>query len=177
MEPAGKFPSSHTTTTTTTSTRVTIAPCQFDPSYVRTVPGILKIVQMVADILGFICVVSSRDSYHSGWYDFVAMTGFLLTGTLLLFYFFHLIERLHMLPWLLIEFIYCTLWTLFFFISAVLVATRPYTGGYIAGAVFGFVATVAYGYDAFLKFMGWRSGDIAQGERHIATATTTTATY
>lgn len=32
---------------------------------------------------------------------------------------------------------------------------------------------VAYGYDAFLKYVAVRSGDIAQGERQITKETTT----
>ena len=31
----------------------------------------------------------------------------------------HLCERFYKIPWLLIEFIYCTLWTIFFFASSI----------------------------------------------------------
>jgi hypothetical protein len=30
---------------------------------------------------------------------------------------------------------------------------------------FGFISMIVYGVDAFLKFKGWRAGEIAQGER------------
>jgi len=43
------FPGQHTTTTTVTTTTTTTQPnVRFDPTYVRTVPGILKIVQVVS---------------------------------------------------------------------------------------------------------------------------------
>lgn len=43
------FPGQHTTTTTVTTTTTTTQPnIRFDPIYVRTVPGILKVVQVVS---------------------------------------------------------------------------------------------------------------------------------
>ena len=43
------FPGQHTTTTTVTTTTTTTQPnIRFDPSYARTLPGILKIVQVVS---------------------------------------------------------------------------------------------------------------------------------
>lgn len=49
------FPGQHTTTTTVTTSTMTVQPnVRFDPSYVRTVPGLLKIVQVVSVIFVFI---------------------------------------------------------------------------------------------------------------------------
>ncbi len=42
-----------------------------------------------------------------------------------------------------------------------------------AGAFFGFLAMVLYGYDAFVKFRGWRAGQLAQGERKVTQQTAT----
>lgn len=43
------FPGQHTTTTTVTTTTTTTQPnVRFDPSYARTLPGMLKIVQVVS---------------------------------------------------------------------------------------------------------------------------------
>lgn len=47
MADAG-FPGQHTTTTTVTSSTAVQTDLRFDPSYVRTIPGILKIAQMVS---------------------------------------------------------------------------------------------------------------------------------
>jgi hypothetical protein len=38
---------------------------------------------------------------------------------------------------------------------------------------FGFVAMIAYGYDAFLKFNAVRSGALAQGERVVTKSSST----
>uniref|UniRef100_T1JEB9 MARVEL domain-containing protein n=1 Tax=Strigamia maritima TaxID=126957 RepID=T1JEB9_STRMM len=181
MATTGNFPSSHTTTTTTTSTRVVIAPCRFDPSYISTIPGILKLVVIILNFIGFICIMASgyAGSTHprGSWFNFVAVTGFWVSGTLLFMYLFHGIERLHMIPWLLLEFVFCLVWTIFYLIGASLVAAwASASEAYGAAAFFGFVAMVVYGYDTFIKFRGWRSGNIAQGERQMSSSTTT-ATY
>lgn len=43
------FPGQHTTTTTVTTTTTSTQPnIRFDPSYARTLPGLLKIVQVVS---------------------------------------------------------------------------------------------------------------------------------
>lgn len=49
------FPGQHTTTTTvTTSTTTTQPTIRFDPSYTRTLPGILKVAQVVSILRKFI---------------------------------------------------------------------------------------------------------------------------
>lgn len=42
------FPAQHTTTTTVTSNTTIQTDIRFDPSYIKTIPGILKIVQIVS---------------------------------------------------------------------------------------------------------------------------------
>ena len=52
------------------------------------------------------------------WFTFVAMTAFWVTLVLLLMYLFHAIEKFHVIPWLMIEFGFCALWTFFYFTAA-----------------------------------------------------------
>lgn len=94
------------------------------------------------------------------------MTGFWFTGALLLFYLFHVIERFFRIPWIFIELIFCAAWTVLYFAAAIAVAMIS-SGAMTAAAFFGFCAMVAYGYDAWLKFVAHRNGDIAQGERRV----------
>ena len=58
----------------------------------------------VLNILGFICIMVSEVNYHSraNWFNFVAMGGFWITGILLAFYLFHIIEKLHFIPWIML---------------------------------------------------------------------------
>lgn len=53
-----------------------------------------------------------------------------------------------------------------YFAAAIAVAMIS-SGAMTAAAFFGFCAMVAYGYDAWLKFVAHRNGDIAQGERRV----------
>ncbi|KAI4503525.1 hypothetical protein M0802_000928 [Mischocyttarus mexicanus] len=152
------FPGQHTTTTVTTTTTTIQTNVRFDPSYMRTLPGILKIVQVILNFLGFICITVSIYSSHSrgGWFNTVAMGGFWFTGVLL-------------------EFIFCSIWTVFYLLAASLAADYGrLSESFAVAAFFGFCAMVAYGYDAWLKFTAVRSGILAQGQhmpKQVSTVT------
>ncbi|XP_076763317.1 CKLF-like MARVEL transmembrane domain-containing protein 4 [Xylocopa sonorina] len=172
------FPTQHTTTTTVTTTTTTRQPTiRFDSSYIRTLPGFLKVSQVILSLLGFICITVSSQSNSSrgGWFNTVAMGGFWFTGILLVFYLFHIIEKFSKIPWLKIEFIFCVIWTAFYLLaSALAVDNARFVEAFGAAAFFGFCAMVAYGYDAWLKFQAARSGALAQGQhspKQISTVT------
>ncbi|XP_023235391.1 plasmolipin-like [Centruroides sculpturatus] len=174
------FPGTHTTTTTTATTTKVTPVIRFDHSYVLKLPGWLKCGECLISLLGFICSRSSRynESSSANWYGFVSMTAFWVTLILLVMYLFHIIEKIHFIPWILGEFVYCAIWTLFYCIAAIVVAAKASgDDAYAAAAVFGFIAMVIYGVDAFLKYKAWRRGDIAQGERVVSTTTTTQTAY
>lgn len=173
------FPGQHTTTTTVKSSSTVVdTTIRYDSSYIKTIPGYLKIAQIALNLLGFICIEASGVfSYHSrgSWFIFVALTGFWVTGFLLAFYLFHIVEKFYKIPWLKFEFGYCALWAALYLIAASLAATFS-VEGFIAAGFFGFCAMVAYGIDAFLKWQGIQSGQLAQGERVINKQTTATLT-
>ncbi|XP_068975672.1 CKLF-like MARVEL transmembrane domain-containing protein 4 [Bombus flavifrons] len=162
------FPAQHTTTTTvTTTSTTTLTSIRFDPSYIKTLPGMLKVAQVVLNLLGFICItVTSHSNFSRGaWFNTVAMGGFWFTGILLVFYLFHIVEKFSKIPWLKIELTFCVLWTIFYMLAASLAAGyAKYIEAFGAAAFFGFCAMVAYGYDAWLKFHASRSGALAQGQ-------------
>lgn len=152
---------------------------RWDPGYIRTVPGIIKAVCILVDLVCFICVMSATVYYreHSvgEWFVFVCMTSFWVSLILLLMYLLHAIEKFHVIPWLMIEFGFYALWTFFYFAAAVAAAVQgPYSSALGAGAFFGFLAMFLYGYDAFVKFRGWRAGQLAQGERKVTQQTAST---
>ncbi|XP_066253947.1 CKLF-like MARVEL transmembrane domain-containing protein 4 [Euwallacea similis] len=173
------FPGQHTTTTTVKSSNTTVdTTIRFDTSYITTIPGYLKIAAIALNLLGFICIEASGVfSYHSRgtWFNFVSMTAFWVTGILLAFYLFHIIERYYRIPWLKFEFIYCALWAALYLIAASLAVSFK-VEAYIAAGFFGFCAMVVYAIDAFLKFQGIKTGQLAQGERVLNKQSTTTVT-
>ncbi|XP_022914305.1 plasmolipin [Onthophagus taurus] len=178
MSSAG-FPSQHTTATTVSSNTTVQTNIRFDQSYLRTLPGILKCIQITVNLIGFICIeCTGVNAYHSrgGWFVTVAMLGFWTTGILLTFYLFHIIEKFYKIPWLKIEFVFCCVMGLFYLIAASLAVSFPIEG-YRVGGVFGFIAMCLYGGDAFLKFQSIQRGEIAQGERVTVRQTTTSPAY
>ncbi len=73
---------------------------------------------------------------------------------------------------LLIEFVYCALWSFFSLTAAIDSATRAGRSSSLgAAAFFAFAATAVYAADAFFKFRGWRAGQLAQGQRTVQKAT------
>nr|CAD7447253.1 unnamed protein product [Timema bartmani] len=97
------FPNQHVTTTTVTASNTTVQTnLRFDPLYIRTIPGILKVVQIVLNLLGFICISVSWGATTSrgSWFNTVAMTGFWFTGIMLALYLFHVVEKFYKIPWL-----------------------------------------------------------------------------
>ncbi|CRL00589.1 CLUMA_CG013849, isoform A [Clunio marinus] len=156
-----------TATRTTTETNVNLS-IRYDPSYMRTIPGIIKFVCVVLNLLGFICIVVSKFNglSRAHFFNTVAMTGFWFTGILLIFYLFHVVERYFRIPWIQIELIFCALWTLLYLIASITVSTVN-SGAFTAAAFFGFCAMIAYGYDTWLKFNAHRAGEIAQGQRRV----------
>ncbi|XP_067007188.1 CKLF-like MARVEL transmembrane domain-containing protein 4 [Anabrus simplex] len=177
------FPGQHTTTTTVTTSNTTVQTnIRFDPSYIRTLPGLIKCVQIVLNLLGFICISVSGASWipRGEWFTTVAMTGFWFTGIVLALYLFHIVEKFYRIPWLKIEFVFCAVWTLFYLIAASLAADEGRRNeAFGAAAFFGFCGMVAYGYDAFLKFTGIREGALAQGDRVVnkSSSTVTSPAY
>ncbi|XP_062547892.1 CKLF-like MARVEL transmembrane domain-containing protein 4 [Armigeres subalbatus] len=156
------------TATVTQTTTVTQPYIRYDPEYARSVPGIIKIVCMVLNLIGFICIEVSYFSYLSRgtFFNTVAMLGFWFSGIMLVFYLFHVCEKFHKIPWLKIEMYFCAAWTLLYMLAASLAAATN-VEVYHAAAFFGFCAMVAYGYDAFLKYKAVSSGEIAQGSRTV----------
>lgn len=152
----------------------------FDPSYVKTIPGMIKIAEALCSLIGFICIQSIYlASYISagGWYSFVSMTGFWISLLLLVFYIFHIIERLTWIPWLIGEGGFAALWSAFFFIAACVAASYGRQDpGWGAAAFFGFVGMIIFGYEAYVKYIKWKSGDAAQGEKAPSNVETSTST-
>jgi len=167
MDPEARFPATHTTATTSANTSGD-ASIRFDPSYVRTLPGTLKCMQMIMSLCGFICIsVAQRSNAHNAnWFAFVAFGGLLITFILFLLFLFHLIEKLHFLPWLLIELVYCAIWTFFYFTAATAAASMGHIEDpFAAAAFFGYTGMLLYGFDTYLKYISWKAGEIAQGGR------------
>ncbi|CAD5206237.1 unnamed protein product [Bursaphelenchus okinawaensis] len=140
-----------------------------DPSYLRTLPGMLKVVVIVLDFLCFFCVLVGGPGYYAGvgFATFVSVIGFMISLTLLILYLCHIVDNLENIPWIVGEMVYCFAWTIFFFIAgsvlAVASVSHRNTTGWALAAFFAIAAMCAYGLDCYLKFLAWKNDEVAKG--------------
>ncbi|CAH1801177.1 unnamed protein product [Owenia fusiformis] len=135
-----------------------------DREFVKSIPGILKVVQMVLSLIGFICVTTGNKlicPYGSafGWYEFVSMGAFWSTFALYLLYLLKCQDRCCACPWLnwnFIELIYLGIVIICWFIAAIVMAVQNCgQGGFQAGSAFGFFALAAYGANEYFVARTW----------------------
>jgi len=143
------------TATQQTPTQPTSEPVgiRYNSYYLNTVPGQLKVLCLILNILGFICIQVS-DFSNSGtgqFFSTIAMTCFWFTCILLVLYLIQAVYVFNRIPWITIEFYFCLIATLSLMLTSSLAASKG-TAAFTAAAFFGFVAMCAYGYDAFLKY-------------------------
>lgn len=168
------FPAQHTTTTTVTRVKTTL---RYDPAYLRSKDGIIKIVEIGLCFIGFICIQCSEYAIHSTgkFFSTVSMLGVWVSGILLLFYLFHIIEKTYKIPWVHFQMFFCGILALCLLIASSMVVPLGIQA-FQAAAFFGYSAMILYGIDSYLKFRAMRAGALAQGERQIAKETTTATT-
>ncbi|KAF7633492.1 MARVEL domain-containing protein [Meloidogyne graminicola] len=142
-----------------------------DTSYLRTLPGLLKIIVIFFNFLCFMCVLIGGPAYYAGvgGATFVSVFGFIISTTLLMLYLFHLVDQWPQIPWIVCEMIYCFSWTIFYFIAGSVLAVASVSHYHAAGwaiaaaRFFGFSAMLAYALDCYLKFLAWKNNERAMG--------------
>ncbi|CAH1250173.1 CMTM8 [Branchiostoma lanceolatum] len=154
-----------TTLTTTAGSAVSL-----NIDYIKSIPGILKVVELLFGLIVWACVASYVYAGGQHWVMFVAVTSWLFT---LLYFIFCLLSLRDSMPivstfnWNLIETVYSAIVTFLYFIAACVQAGTTGVGGnsfmatghystYAAAAAFAFLVTIAYGVDTFFAFQSWR---------------------
>jgi len=157
---------------------------EINKPYLKTIPGILGIVQVVLNAIVFMCSICSgwcfRGQSFFVWAEFVSSIGFWVSLTLFLFQFITgSRERMIQLVafWKVVEAGLVALWCFFFFtvfLDCAIKSTQylrcgipgtlgiytsvAYDRGVIgATAFFAFAAIAAYAADLFFRFKEWRS--------------------
>ncbi|ELU06263.1 hypothetical protein CAPTEDRAFT_223707 [Capitella teleta] len=121
------MPTTYDTKTTTTTTTASSGGggVSLQKDYVRTIPGILKIVEIVLCLLTFICsIVPYWAPIGGGWVDFVAVTAGI--GSTLIFL-FNLVSLMHLIP--MRDILVVSLIT---FICSISVPWSSYGGGWVS---------------------------------------------
>ncbi|XP_062579835.1 plasmolipin-like [Saccostrea cucullata] len=168
------------TETTTTSDGSGIS---FQSGFLRSLPGYLKIAEMVLDLIAFICAsVNWWVDLGQGWAQFVFISALITT---LIFFIFHLFNVFSKLPgpWIFIEFVYYVVYCVLIFIAVIVCLARgaQYSlGGIIAATIFGMAALAVYIVDTWFMFRNWQSakhaGTSGSGSGGATTTTTTSHT-
>ncbi|XP_062393633.1 CKLF-like MARVEL transmembrane domain-containing protein 7 [Sardina pilchardus] len=146
---------SHVVTTTTTTT-TTSSGGFANVGYTRTLQGQLKIAQVVALLIAFLCVHLSRY-----WTDYTAMRYFEVVTlwfliAFLIFFIMHLLRLQSKIPcinWTLTEFLHYVLGTILILIASIVMAVKAHgIAALIAGSVFGFIATILLAYNMWTSY-------------------------
>lgn len=134
---------------------------------------------------GFIVAQFASPASSTGFYGFTSMSAFWISIALFIAYTFHIVERLYHFHWLLAEFAFSLIYSLFFFVASLLllisggVATvtsvcvllmffrisRILIPFFLHFQIFGFVSGAIYAYEAKSSYLKYSNGEIAQGER------------
>ncbi|XP_028254739.1 CKLF-like MARVEL transmembrane domain-containing protein 7 [Parambassis ranga] len=136
---------SHTVITTTTTTVRGSGDSALNTDYVRTIPGMLKIGQMLALFIAFLCAHCVR-----GWpswaafqfFEVVTLWFFIAFLVFFLMHLFRLQGKMPCINWPLTEFFHYSVGCVLVFIASIVAAVK--SGGVsalVAGSVFGFIAT------------------------------------
>ncbi|KAL4705335.1 hypothetical protein ACJJTC_019021 [Scirpophaga incertulas] len=130
---------------------------RFDKVYIKTLPGVLKIVELICNIVGFICIKVSSAFISPIFYNLLYWIANIITLFLLLMYMFHFVEKYERVPWYKLEFFYCCIIVLAYIGTSIFAATLAENIGYAVG-FFGLCAIIAYALDGILKYKGWKRG-------------------
>ncbi|XP_059491293.1 CKLF-like MARVEL transmembrane domain-containing protein 8 [Neocloeon triangulifer] len=133
--------------------------------FIRTIPGILKLVQFV---FGIICIACSAPALLAGthWFLFVVVTSFLITFLWIIIYLFCIKEVFKAIPWNLVE-LACHGGISVLYLTAFitqLAIWSPYTGGVtdanLAAGSFGVFNFIAYCGSTYFAYAEWKAEPI-----------------
>ncbi|XP_038568306.1 CKLF-like MARVEL transmembrane domain-containing protein 7 [Micropterus salmoides] len=136
---------SHTVVTTTTTTTRASGDGIVNMGYTRTIPGLLKIGQMLALLVAFLCVHLVRGWPSWAAFQFFEVVTLWFLIALIIFFLMHLFRLQGKMPcinWPLTEFFHYSVGTILIFIASIVAAVKA-TGvsALVAASVFGFIAT------------------------------------
>ncbi|VVC41540.1 Marvel domain [Cinara cedri] len=137
--------------------------------YFKTLPGILKLAQL---ILGIVCLALASPARLSGtnWFLFVVIISFIATAIWSFVYLLSIREAINFpINWVLSEFCNTLLLTVLYMVAFIVQLsawTRPlynsqYKNSNIAAGVFGIINTAVYGTGVYLIFNDWKKSRTA----------------
>ncbi|XP_031159707.1 plasmolipin [Sander lucioperca] len=136
-----------------------------DRSFIRSIPAILMIVEIVLGLLHWALIASAPYTVLPayGWVMFVAVTLWILTTILFFMILFGAQQKLTSVPWPVTVMVYFAGATVLYLTAflANAASVHPfyhtiYYGQMAAASFFGAVVTLAYGASAFFSYLTWK---------------------
>ncbi|NWX07387.1 CKLF7 protein, partial [Caloenas nicobarica] len=116
-----------------------------DGAYFRSCAGMLKVAQMISLLIGFISVNSSpwTDNSAYSYFQIVTMCDLVMILFFYIIHIFRIYRKLTCVSWPLAEFLHYLIGTILLLIASIVAASKSYNlTGLVAGATFGFLATI-----------------------------------
>ncbi|XP_053114795.1 CKLF-like MARVEL transmembrane domain-containing protein 7 [Hemicordylus capensis] len=117
-----------------------------DRGYARSCSAMLKLAQMISLLIGFLCIkYATWTSDYSAYtfFEIISMFDFIMILIFYIVYVFRIYRKLTCINWPLTEFLHYLIGTILLLIASIVVATKSHNlSGLVAGAVFGFIASV-----------------------------------
>ncbi|XP_072249602.1 CKLF-like MARVEL transmembrane domain-containing protein 7 [Leuresthes tenuis] len=135
---------SHTVVTTTTTVRSS-GDGLLNMGYTHTIPGLLKMGQLLALLITFLCVHCARGWPSWAAFQFFEVVALWFFFALLIFFLMHLFRLQGKMPcinWPLTEFFHYTVGTILIFIASIIAAAKSSgVSALVVATVFGFITT------------------------------------
>ncbi|NWI14606.1 CKLF7 protein, partial [Crypturellus soui] len=116
-----------------------------DGAYFRSCAGMIKVAQMISLLVAFISVNSSQwtDYTAYSYFQIVAMCDLVMILVFYVVHIFRIYRLLTCISWPLAEFLHYLIGTILLLIASIVAASKSYNlTGLVAGATFGFLATI-----------------------------------
>ncbi|NXJ81013.1 CKLF7 protein, partial [Trogon melanurus] len=116
-----------------------------DGAYFRSCAGMLKVAQMISLLIGFISVNNSAWTDYSAYsyFQIVTMCDLIMILFFYIIHIFRIYRKLTCVSWPLAEFLHYLIGTILLLIASIVAAAKSYNlTGLVAGATFGFLATI-----------------------------------
>ncbi|NXF43219.1 CKLF7 protein, partial [Oceanites oceanicus] len=116
-----------------------------DGAYFRSCAGMLKVAQMISLLVGFISVNNYPWTDHSAYsyFQIVTMCDLVMILFFYIIHIFRIYRKLTCVSWPLAEFLHYLIGTILLLIASIVAASKSYNlTGLVAGATFGFLATI-----------------------------------
>ncbi|XP_051725555.1 plasmolipin [Ctenopharyngodon idella] len=137
-------------------------PLSVDMNFIKGIPGILLLAEIVVGLLVWALIASTPFSSASvyGWVLFVSVTLWLLSIALLVVLLLRLHQSLPPIPWPLVLMVFylvaAVLYLTAFLANAASVPRVHYHGHLGTSAFFAIVVTLLYAASSYFAYLGWR---------------------